>query len=63
MLGLLPNIGPWEIAALLAVVLIIFGPGKLPEAVKSLGRAVKDFRKAATEPSPEESRKEESAAK
>ncbi|HAA89602.1 MAG: Sec-independent protein translocase protein TatA [Thermoanaerobacterales bacterium 50_218] len=59
MFGLLPNIGPWEIAALLAVVLIIFGPGKLPEAVKSLGKAVKNFRKEVAEPGPKENEKEE----
>ncbi len=54
MFGLLPSIGPWEIVAILAIVLIIFGPGRLPEAVKSLGRAVKDFRRASTEPGPGE---------
>ena len=31
------NIGPWELIAILAIVLIIFGPGKLPDVRKSLG--------------------------
>jgi hypothetical protein len=29
MFGFLPNIGPWELIAILAIVLIIFGPAKL----------------------------------
>lgn len=49
MFGLLPSIGPWELAAILAVVLIIFGPGKLPEVGKSLGKTIREFRKASSE--------------
>ncbi len=49
MLGLIPTIGPWELIAILAVVLIIFGPGKLPDVGKSLGRTIKEFRKATKE--------------
>lgn len=49
MFGLLPSIGPWELAAILAVVLIIFGPGKLPEVGKSLGKTFREFRKASSE--------------
>jgi TatA/E family protein of Tat protein translocase len=33
------RLGPWEIAAILAVALLIFGPSKLP----SLGRGVGEF--------------------
>ncbi len=49
MFGLLPSIGPWELILILAVVLIIFGPGKLPEVGKSLGKTIREFRKASTE--------------
>lgn len=49
MFGLIPSIGPWELILILAVVLIIFGPGKLPEVGKSLGKTIKEFRKASTE--------------
>jgi len=49
MFGLIPSIGPWELIAILAVVLIIFGPGKLPEVGKSLGKTIREFRKASTE--------------
>lgn len=49
MFGLLPSIGPWEIIAILAIVLIIFGPGKLPEVGKSIGKSIREFRKASSE--------------
>ncbi|HHV34908.1 MAG TPA: twin-arginine translocase TatA/TatE family subunit [Syntrophomonadaceae bacterium] len=45
----MPNIGPWELIAILAIVLIIFGPGKLPDVGKSLGNTIKEFRKASKE--------------
>jgi len=43
---LLPNIGLPEMILILVVALIIFGPGKLPEVGKSLGRTIKEFRKS-----------------
>jgi sec-independent protein translocase protein TatA len=39
-----PNIGPLEIAIVLVIVLIIFGPKRLPELGRSLGRGIKEFR-------------------
>jgi len=39
-------VGPWEIALILAIVLIIFGPKKLPELAKGLGDAIKQYREA-----------------
>lgn len=47
MFGLLPSIGPWELILILAIALIIFGPGKLPEVGKALGRGLREFRGAA----------------
>lgn len=49
MFGLLPSIGPWELIAILVIVLIIFGPGKLPDVGRSLGKTIREFRKASTE--------------
>ncbi|MBS4026124.1 MAG: twin-arginine translocase TatA/TatE family subunit [Clostridia bacterium] len=43
------NIGAVELIAILVIVLIIFGPGKLPELGKSLGSAIKEFRKSTNE--------------
>jgi sec-independent protein translocase protein TatA len=37
-------IGPWEILILLLVVLLIFGPKRLPELGRSLGRGMREFK-------------------
>ena len=37
------------IVGLLIIVLIIFGPGRLPELGAAVGKAMKEFRKATTE--------------
>jgi TatA/E family protein of Tat protein translocase len=39
------NIGFPEILVILAIALLIFGPKKLPEIGKSIGRALREFRK------------------
>lgn len=39
-------IGPWEIALIILVVLILFGPKKLPELAKSVGEAVRQYKRA-----------------
>ena len=38
--------GPWELIIILAVVMIIFGPGKLPGIGKDLGKGLRSFKKA-----------------
>jgi sec-independent protein translocase protein TatA len=40
------GIGPWELILILGIALVIFGPGKLPEVGKSLGKGLKEFKKA-----------------
>jgi len=40
---------PLWIAAILVVVLIIFGPGRLPELGSAAGKAMREFRKATSE--------------
>lgn len=39
-------LGPWEIAAILLVVLLLFGAKRLPELAKGMGKAVSEYRKA-----------------
>lgn len=41
------GIGPWELILILAVVLILFGPSKLPEIGQSLGKGLREFRNVA----------------
>jgi len=43
------NIGFPELLIILAIALLIFGPKKLPEVSKSIGRAVREFRRASDE--------------
>jgi sec-independent protein translocase protein TatA len=38
------SIGPWEIGLILAVVLIVFGAGKLPQVMGDVAKGVKSFR-------------------
>jgi len=40
----MPNVGPLEIIVVLALVLIIFGPKRLPELGHSLGKGIREFR-------------------
>jgi sec-independent protein translocase protein TatA len=40
----MPNIGFPEILVLLIIALIVFGPKRLPELGKSLGRGIREFR-------------------
>jgi sec-independent protein translocase protein TatA len=43
------GMGAWEIGVILIVALIIFGPGKLPEVMGQVGKAVRDFRRLTTD--------------
>jgi TatA/E family protein of Tat protein translocase len=39
------NIGPLELLAILVVALLVFGPEKLPEIGKQVGKAMREFKK------------------
>jgi sec-independent protein translocase protein TatA len=41
------SVGPWEIAAILFVVVLLFGAKKLPELARGLGQGIREFKKAA----------------
>jgi len=45
----LPNIGPLELIIILAIALLIVGPGRLPEMGNAIGRTIREFRKASTD--------------
>jgi sec-independent protein translocase protein TatA len=44
----MPNFGGPELLLILAVVLIVFGAGKLPDVLGQLGRGVRSFRDEST---------------
>lgn len=41
---MIPNIGPLEIVVILIIALVVFGPKRLPELGKSLGKGINEFR-------------------
>jgi len=47
---MLGGIGPTELIIVLAIILIIFGAGKLPEIGGALGKGIRNFKKASNEP-------------
>jgi len=56
----MPNVGPLEIAVVLIIVLIIFGPKRLPELGQSMGRGIREFRNSLSgdKDSPDDKRRE-----
>ena len=47
--GMFGSLGIQEIAVILGLALIIFGPKKLPEIGKTLGRSLGEFRRATSD--------------
>ena len=39
------RMGPWEIALILAIILIVFGVGKLPQVGGAIGKGLRAFKK------------------
>jgi sec-independent protein translocase protein TatA len=48
-LAFIQNLGGQEMILIFFVVLLIFGPKKLPELFRSLGKSLKEFKKASSE--------------
>ena len=44
MLGFISAPGPLELIVILGIALIVLGPKKLPEAARSLGRGMREFK-------------------
>ncbi|GGK38415.1 MULTISPECIES: twin-arginine translocase TatA/TatE family subunit [Flavobacteriaceae] len=50
-------VGPWQIAVIVVLVLLLFGGKKIPELMKGLGGGIKEFKKATQEEDGEEDKK------
>jgi sec-independent protein translocase protein TatA len=44
----MPNIGPLELAIVLIIALVIFGPKRLPELGRSVGHGLREFKASIT---------------
>jgi len=45
----MPNIGAPELIIILVIALLVLGPGKLPEVGASIGKSLREFRKASSD--------------
>ena len=41
-----PHIGVPELLVILVIALVVFGPGKLPDVGKALGKSIREFKSA-----------------
>lgn len=41
----MPSLGPAEILVILVIALLVFGPNKMPEIARQVGRGVREFRR------------------
>ena len=57
------HLGPWEIGLILAIILIVFGVGKLPQVGGAVGKGLRAFRKGQRGEDDEEEEEEEERPK
>jgi len=57
------RIGPWEIALVLVIILIVFGVGKLPQVGGAIGKGLRAFKKGQQGEDIEEEKSESSRPK
>lgn len=50
----MPNVGPMELAIVAVIALLVLGPKRLPEAGRSLGRGMREFKDSLRAASPSE---------
>jgi sec-independent protein translocase protein TatA len=53
------NIGPMELVLVLVIALIVLGPKKLPEAARSVGKGLREFKDSMSEASLDDDHEDE----
>ena len=49
-------VGPWQVAIIVVLVLLLFGGKKIPELMRGLGSGIKEFKDASKEDNKEENK-------
>lgn len=42
----MPNLGTWEIIAIVLLVLVLFGAKKIPDFAQGIGKGIREFKRA-----------------
>lgn len=58
----MPGIGPMELIVILIIALVVLGPKRLPQAGRSVGRGMREFKEALTSSGPADDEDEEHPA-
>ena len=62
--AIIPGVtGGWELLLILALVLILFGPKRLPEIAEAMGKSIRKFKSATSNATDEVKREIEDAGK
>ena len=57
------RIGPWEIALILVIILIVFGVGRLPQVGGAIGKGLRSFKRGQSGEEDEERKEVKSATR
>ena len=52
-------VGPTQVNLIIAIIVLLFGGKKIPELMKGIGTGIKEFKNAAKDDQPANSKKEE----
>ncbi len=52
------SVGIWQLVLILVIIVLIFGTGKLPNAMKDIGKGIKNFKDSLKEGNKEEDKKD-----